>query len=61
MTVRIQFQLRDEVAEELQRLAANANVSRQAFVQGLIMGVAPAVDAVSRPSTREGEAGQRAN
>ena len=37
MTVRIQFQLRDEVAERLEEQAAERGISRQAYVQDLIM------------------------
>ena len=36
MTVRIQFQLRDEVARHLQWQAADRGISRQAHVQDLI-------------------------
>ncbi len=52
MVVRIHFALRDEVAERLATLATAANMSRQAFLQGLIMGVTPAVDAVAASSSK---------
>ena len=55
MTVRIQFQLRDEVAERLLELAREAGVSRQEVVQRFIMSgynvlqPSPTPDGTPRP------------
>ena len=73
MTVRIQFQLRDEVARLLAGQAADRGVSRQAHVQDLIeecedrlesearglarVNASPA-EFVAEHFAREGEAGQ---
>lgn len=50
MTVRVQFQLRDEVAARLVELAEQQGKSRQAVVQDLIMGTGDGMVSKPRPS-----------
>ena len=61
MTVRVQFQLRDEVAQHLAEQAAERGVSRQAHVQDLIMAGAGSQweGAVAAVLTTEAEANAR--